>query len=86
MANKIVKTEMGKNNGRDRWCHRADAKEEADKLRRQNDQAAVDEGFEELADALYAQMQTPESKKALREAFNASPEELAAAALAAVKS
>ncbi len=44
MANKIVKTEMGKRNGRDRWCPRAWAKHEANKQRRVNDRAATREG------------------------------------------
>jgi len=44
MANRIVKTEMGKANGRDRWMPRADAKRHANKARRQNDRRAAREG------------------------------------------
>ena len=43
MANRIVKTEMGKRNGGGRWMARADAKEQSDKVRRQNDQLLIGE-------------------------------------------
>lgn len=44
MAYGRIKTEMGRRNGKSRWCHREDAKRHANKRRRRLDKASTCEG------------------------------------------